>query len=527
MMRLLAILLFASTIGSGVEWGDRAEGELRWGEGLSIGGYSLVAADFTPEEVTPRMVMLNLSRGGELIATRALGSGESFSLDDEVMVVAQEVWMRDRLVDGLVEPRARVFLLVRAVPELRVLVVSEEDSFEAGEVVKLKVEIENVGLVEAEDVVVEVTTDPPVFSSIYRRSGLLSGEVWDEDRKTAEVDPIKVSFTAPSMDRPQDVSVKVRARYLDGRGVAHESWGGTSFRILGPLKLNKYAEDAMKLKDESIVRLSVSNRGERPLVVDISDSAGRDFEVDTPLKWKISIPSGDMESKSYTIRARKPGEGQTLPPAEATYSIDGVTYRVTSRSPVVDVIGPLVEVEKKAAPTTVREGEDVTVTLTATNVGNRRTMVSAEETAPAWGSLTSGETYLSRLLLPGETAALIYTISCPVAGRFEIPPTTLCYRDEDGTACTVESRRIGIVVEEEEVTDPNTTTDAPVLRPPSTGGSSPAEEGGSGVPKRSDGDGDGGERRDGQEGQAPAGGSALWALAALILMIFIALDRYL
>lgn len=527
MMKLLAILLLASTIGSGVEWGDRAEGELRWGEALSIGGYSLVAADFTPEEVTPRMVMLKLSRGGELIATRALGSGENFSLDDEVMVVAQEVWMRDRLVDGLVEPRARVVLLVRAVPEIRVLVVSEEDSFEAGEVVKLKVEVENVGLVEAEDVVVEVTTDPPVFSSIYRRAGLLPGEVWDEDRKTAEVDPIKVRFTAPSMGGPQDVSVKIGARYLDGRGVAHESWGGTSFRIFGPLKLNKYADEAMKLKDESIVRLSVSNRGERPLVVDISDSAGRDFDADSPLKWKISIPPGDMESKSYAIRARKPGEGQALPPAEATYSLDGVTYRVTSRSPVVDVIGPLVVVEKKAAPTTVQKGGDLTVTLTATNVGNRRTMVSAEETVPAWGSLASGETDLSRLLLPGETAALIYTLSCPIAGRFEIPPTSVCYRDEDGTACTVESPRIRIVVEEEEEANPNTTTDTPVLTPSSTGGSSPAEEGGAVIAKRSDGDVDGGERRDGQEGQASGGGSSLWALAALILIIFIALDRYL
>ena len=161
MMRILTILLLASTVGSAVEWGDRVEGEIRWGEALSIGGYTLVAADFTPEEVTPRMVMLKLSRQGELIATRALRSGESFSVDDEVMVIAQDVWMRDRLVDGLVEPKARVALLVRAVPELRILVISQEDSFEVGEPVRLQVEIENVGATEAEEVVVEVTTDPP------------------------------------------------------------------------------------------------------------------------------------------------------------------------------------------------------------------------------------------------------------------------------------------------------------------------------------------------------------------------------
>lgn len=523
---LLACLLSASAIGSAVEWGDRAEGELRWGEALAIGGYSLVAADFTPEEVTPRMVMLKLSRGEEMIATRALGSGESFSVDDDVMVIAQEVWMRDRLIDGLVEPRARVVLLVSAVPELRVLVASEGDSFEAGEVVNLRVEIENVGLAEAEDLVVEVTTDPPIFSSRYKRSSLAPGEVWDENQKTDEVDPIKVRFPAPSMAGPEEVSVKVQARYLDDDGGLHESCGGTSFRIFGPLKLNKYAEEAMKLKDKSLVRLSVSNRGDRPLVVDISDSAGREFRADFALNWKISIPPGEMETRSYAITARKPGEGQVLPPAEATYTLDGSSYRVASRSPVIDVIGPLVEVEKKASASTVQKGKEVTVALTATNVGNRRTMVSAKETVPAWGSIASGETDLSRVLLPGESASLEYTISCPVAGRFDIPPTSVCYRDEDGTACIIESSRLSITVEDDG--NGSIAASSGESRPVPEDRLSPPEKENGARPVRDEGDGVGaGKDGEAEEGDVPGIGSLLWALPVLILMIFVAFDRYL
>jgi hypothetical protein len=524
MMRIFTILLLASTMGSAVEWGDRAEGELRWGEALSIGGYSLVAADFTPEEVTPRMVMLKLSRGGEPIATRALGSGESFSVDDEVMVVAQEVWMRDRLIDGLVEPRARVALLVHAVPELRVLVISQEDSFEVGEAVRLQVEIENVGAAEAEEVVVEVTTDPPIFSSIHKRSSLAPGEAWDGDPETGEVDPIKVRFAAPSTSGPEEVSIKVSARYRDGDGGVYESWGGTSFRIFGPLKLYKYAEEAMKLKDKSIVRLSVSNRGDRTLAVDLSDSVGGDFQAEPALKWKISVPPGEMETASYSIRAKKPGEGQVLPPAEATYSIDGVTHRVASRNPVIDVIGPLVEVEKKASASTVQVGEMVTVTLAATNVGNRRTMVSAKETVPSWGRLVSGETDLSSLLLPGETATLVYTISCPAAGSFEIPAATVCYRDEDGTACTVESSRLRITVQEVEKADPKTSPDTPEMAPlPIDGSTSEVGDGGGGQGLY---DGADGESQDSRRRKAPGSGPILWALPALILIIFVAFDRY-
>ena len=511
---LLAGLLSASAIGSAVEWGDRGEGELRWGEVLTIAGYSLVAADFTPEEVTPRMVMLKLSRGEELIATRALGSGDSFSVDDDVMVIVQEVWMRDRLIDGLAEPRARVVLLVSAVPDLRVMVASEDDSFEAGEVVNLRVEIENVGLAEAEDLVVEVTTDPPIFSSRYRRSSLVPGEV----------DPIKMRFAAPSMAGPEEVFVKVQARYLDGDGSVYESWGGTSFRIYGPLRINKYADEAMKLKDKSLVRLSVSNRGDRPLVVDISDSVGREFRADSGLNWKATIPPGEMETRSYAITARKPGEGQVLPPAEATYTLDGRTYRVASRSAVIDVIGPLVEVEKKASATTVQKGEEVTVTLTATNVGNRRTIVSAKVTVPAWASIASGETDLSRVLLPGETASLVYTISCPVTGRFDIPATSVCYRDEDGTACTIESSRLSITVEDYGTGSITASTGGSIQ---TTGDRpSPVEEENGARPVRDGGDGVG-AGEDAGEGGVSGKGSFLWALPVLILMIFVAFERYL
>ncbi|HNT72785.1 MAG TPA: hypothetical protein PKK92_06980, partial [Methanothrix sp.] len=159
---LLAYLLLTSMIGTAVEWGDRVEGELRWGETLQLGDYSLEAADFTPEDKSPRMVMLNLRKGGELIATRPLKSGESFTIDDEVMVVAGDVMMIDYLLDGSAEPKASVSLLLRAVPDLQIRVVSKEDSYRGGDRAKVEVEVENVGMTEAEDVKLEVNFDPEI-----------------------------------------------------------------------------------------------------------------------------------------------------------------------------------------------------------------------------------------------------------------------------------------------------------------------------------------------------------------------------
>jgi hypothetical protein len=521
MRALLAYLFLASMIGTAVEWGDQANGELLWGETLQMGEYNLEAADFTPEDVTPRMVMLKLYRGEELIATRALKSGDSFSIDDEVMVVAEDVRVRDYLLDESAEPRAEVILLVRAVPELRVRAVSDEDAYEAGNWAKLDIEIENVGMTEAEEVVIEVTSDPAIVSSKYSRSILAPGEVWDEDPDTEEIDPIEERFKVQSAPGPEEVFVRVHAQYLDSEGGVHESWGGTSFDLFGPLKVNKYTEDAIKFGKRSYVHLSLSNGGDRTLEVEVTDSAGRDFQADAALNWIMTIPPGGTETASYSISAKKPGEGLILPPAEAAYSIDGEVYKVTSTSPVVDVIGPLVEVEKEASAKSVKTGEEVTVTLTAKNVGNRRTKASVKETVPAWARLTSGETELSRLLLPGDAAGLEYTISCPEAGRFEIPPTSVCYRDDDGTACTLESSRLRITVEDEEMDD---STAAEIEEAgPDLQSSTSGENGVGGDEGVSRGTGE----RDSEDGEVPGQGSFFWALPALILIIFVAFERYL
>jgi hypothetical protein len=373
-------------------------------------------------------------------------------------------------------------------------------------------------MTEAEEVVIEVTSDPAIFHSKYTKSILAPGEVWDEDPKTEEIDLIEERFKVPSVPGPEEVLVKAHARYLDTEGALHESWGGTSFDLFGPLEVYKRTDDAIKFGKSGFVHLTISNGGNRTLDVELSDSTGRDFLADAALNWKMTMPPGGSEIASYSISAKKPGEGQTLPPAEAAYSIDGKTYKVTSTSPVVDVIGPLVEVEKKASATRVKTGEEVTVTLTAKNVGNRRTKASVKETVPAWARLTSGETELSRLLLPEETAALEYTISCPVAGRFEIPPTSVCYRDDDGTACALESSRLRITVEDEEM---DNSTAAGI----EDAGTPQEEKATTSASKENDSGDEGGD--DESEGEVPEKGSFLWALPVLILIIFVAFDRYL
>ncbi|KQC14074.1 MAG: hypothetical protein APR56_04500, partial [Methanosaeta sp. SDB] len=117
----------------------------------------------------------------------------------------------------------------------------------------------------------------------------------------------------------------------------------------------------------------------------------------------------------------------------------------------------------------------------------------------------------------GDTVSLEYTISCPEEGSFEIPPTSVCYRDEDGTACTLESSRLRIKVEDEEMTETaaNGTDEA---APPAS------EEKGA---EQNEDRGTGGGDEAGGDGSNQSDGSLLWAIPVLILIIFVAFDRYL
>ena len=499
--RFLISLLFISLVSSAVEWGDRTEGELHWGEHLRLGEYALEVADFTPEDSTPRMVMRNLYQGKELIASRALEAGDNFSIDDRVLVTAEKIEMRDYLLDECAEACASVGLQTRAVPELRLYLVTEKDSYEPGEYIDFRLSVENTGTVEAEFIKVDLVSEPPLVFARYARSSLVPGEVWDEDLSTEKVDPIEFRQKAPYPPGPEEFRVKARARYLDPEGDPGEAWGETIFDVFGLIKLHKYLEETQNFGEDFYVCLSLRNSGNKTLNVEVTDSAGRDFETDSSLEWDLEIPSGSSEVMSYRLGATRPGEEQTLPPAEAVYSMEGVSYKVFSESPVVDVIGPLVEIKRRASSARVRVGEDVVVTVEAKNVENRRTKVSLEEPVPEWAKLRAGETWGSWVLMPEETATLEYTISCRRAGRFEVPGTIICYRNGEGAACSADSSPLRIIAEEaNEVCE---TPDA---------GDLPCEAilSGAGDPDEEDRD----------------TSLLIWALLVVILLLFLIFDRY-
>lgn len=445
MIRYILCLLLLTIPAAAVEWGDTAKADLHWGEKLRLEDYTLEVADFTPEEKTPPQVMLNLFEDKDRIATRALEAGEEFTIDDKVRVQVMEIERGDWLEDENREPSVAVRIQTRTIPELYIYLITDKDTYEPDQDVKFQLGVENRGLAKAEDIKIELSSDPTLIDSEYTKSSLAPGEIWDDKPATKEeIDPIEFKLKAPSPPEPIDFKVTAHACYLDSEGDPLESWGGTLFSVFGPLKIDKYAEENQKLGEKSYVHITLRNCGKTILKIELKDSTCRNFETDSSLKWNFEILPGKTETVSYQIEPKDPGDGQILPSAEATYQIDRKTYKATSSSPVIDVLGPQVEAKKSASSKVVELGETVVMTLELKNTGNQRTRITLNEEIPSWAEFLEGKTTISQVLLPEEVAILEYSITSWKSGKFEVPPTNIYYLDSEGTLCTTDTSRLKI-----------------------------------------------------------------------------------
>ncbi|MFB3763878.1 MAG: hypothetical protein ACE14P_01365 [Methanotrichaceae archaeon] len=437
-------LLVLTVAVNAVIWNEGVEGELHWGERLIMGNYSLNLDDFSTEESGSPKILVDLQRDNISLTTWPLYAGESFSLNDSIKVSADKIVM-----GGLrEEPYAVVRMQLAAKPDVSLLLVSDKDVYNGGDFINLDLNIENTGVIDVEGLRIILDSNPSIATADYNRSTLKAGTSWDDDVHTQKVDPIRIALRAPYLAEPAEVLVRVRARYTDMDGNAGLSFGGTTFLISGSVQLHKTVEDDQEFGRTYYATDSISNMGERTLNIKLSDSTGPDFSTNSPLKWEFKLPGGETKIFNYDLIAVKPGMGLILPGAQAEYNFGNETHTIRSERPVVDVMGPFVEVKKVAYPSTADVGKEIVVSTEFNNTGNRKAEVSFREDVPGDLSPVWGKTSGSFILPPGEKQILEYCVRSLNAGEFIIP-ATIAYRDVRGNKFETSVPELEINVKEE------------------------------------------------------------------------------
>ncbi len=445
MRELLFIFLAFTFAVHAVSWDEGIDGELHWEEALSLGNYTLSLADLSSENSGTSSVLVDLQKDNITIASRALQSGEWFILNDSIKVTVEEI-VRGDIQD---DPYAKIRMQIPASAEISLILIGEKDAFQGGDAMRMQLQVENTGIVDAENLRISLDSTPPYISARYNIPALEAGKAWDKEKRTHEIDPIEISRKAPYFPEPVDLKLRAHADYSDSLGRTYESWGGAVFRISGPLQLNKRVEETQNFQKSYYVINSLRNSGNRTLELTLSDSTGSGFHTNSSLSWKLDLLPGEARTESYRIQAKKPGVGQVLPEAEARYRWENRSYTVRSERPVVEVFGPLIEVKRSASPTSIDLGREVTVSIQLANTGNKKAEVSLQELLPEGAELISGRANGSFIISPNETYSREYQLRFIKQGTISLPSTQVSYRDVRGNEYRASTSEIEIEVEAE------------------------------------------------------------------------------
>lgn len=444
LIKILLILLVLAASSRAIAWNEGLTGELGWGEVMALGDYTLKLADFSLKEER-KSVLVELQEDDSIIASRVLHAGDSFIINDSVRVSV------GRIIESNVEdePRANLRLQLPASPEISLLLVSDKEIYEGGDPIRLKLKVENRGVVDTESLRISLNSTPLFISERFRISALKAGEAWDENKNTVEVDPIKIVRFAPYLPESSDVELRVVAEYLDPEGESYQSTGGATLRLLGPIKLHKQVDEVMEFSDSSYVINSIRNLGNKTLAIDLSDSTGPNFKTDDPLDWRVVLKPGEARTFSYRINAKRPGMGQALDDAIASYRLGDKTYIVHSETPLIDVIGPQIDVIRKISPDRVKVGEEAAISYELENAGNRKALVMLQETIPSDVKLLEGAINESFILSPQEKAIRKIRLLFVRPGTIRIPAGRVIYRDVRGNEFCTDTPALEVKVQDE------------------------------------------------------------------------------
>jgi hypothetical protein len=442
---VLALLWLSVTVTASTSdiWDEGLTGEIRWGENLTIGEYSLKLADFSLEDSSVPRVHLQAFMGHNYISSCILGKGESSTINDSLRATVEEI-SGSRTGDA--EPRARVRVQLKAVPEISLVLATDKDVYKGGEMISLDLEARNTGVVDADDIKIVLDCDPPIFRSSYSRSVLEPGAVWRQNMSSNKSDHIRIDISAPYLAQQTEVRVRAVARYEGQDGMALKSFGGAVFWISGPLKLHKMAEVCTDRDMCYLVTDVLENCGNRTLDVDLDDGPGPDFKASSGLSKKLRLSPGETEAASCILKPLKPGNF-SLPSAEARYQSGGRTYLIRSEKPDIEVDGPFIDVERTASSQSVMKGDIVRITLNICNKGNRKAMVYLREPLPKGAKLVTPGIDFKALILPGQNRSHQYSIQCLSSDDIDVKETEVIYKDVEGHEYIAQSPSLRIRVE--------------------------------------------------------------------------------
>lgn len=432
-----------------IYWTDEVSDKLYWGETFDNDIYTVEAYDFPRTDIKGQIgtpyVGVNLYENGELVYSDSMLVFDYFKYDGEVLVTIVDLmpssdihWQNDTY-----EPWAEIEMSLRGLPDLDIVVETEKDDDKdifklTDSKIPVTINIENEGDAPLEDVDIYIDTDGLEFYSFSTSTKTHYTENIIE--YGASITQISFDLKIPSHMKDTEYNISVNVTGIDQKDEMHNFTDSKEITVVNMINISKTIKKEIFMTDTAFVQLIIKNDGTYAVNnIELRDSIGDYFELvgSSPLQWNFNLAPGQNRDFKYTIKPIKPDpDGHELPAANATWEVGGIEYNQTCIKPEIIVHGSKILLEKTVSPTQVEPNENVTVTITATNMGDIKASVEILDNDPLPDNviLVSGELYTASPKIIGEedSISLTYIIIASTDGIYELPQAKAKFHDLQG-----------------------------------------------------------------------------------------------
>ena len=201
--------------------------------------------------------------------------------------------------------------------------------------------------------------------------------------------------------------------------------------------LTKSMTKEIYLDETAPVLVSVRNWGNYNVTsVTIRDYIinGVELKDSITLEKTLSFAPGETkEVFSYSLKPLKEGTF-TAPKATASFvASNDKEYTYESNGPKLTINGPDIVITQTLDKSTIQPGDEVKVTVTAKNEGNRDASTRVTSTQfPEGATFISGDRILDIVLGKDQSSSYTYILKMNELGIFKIPPATATFIDMEG-----------------------------------------------------------------------------------------------
>jgi hypothetical protein len=423
-------------------WTDSKTKTLHWGDTFEIGNYTIEAYDFPRTEykgqIGTRYVGINLYESDVLVETQSLMIWDNFTYDGEIRITVADL-MSDtdiRWKNDTYDPWASVTAQLRALPDIDISVKTNADSYKlTNSKISVTITAKNKGDAPLEDVDLFINTDGLEFHQFCKNKS--THYMYDIiDKGQTQTETFELNIPSNMINTVYNISVNVSG--IDQKDEMHDYSGSKEITVMNMINITKTTKSNIFMTDTAYVQLTIVNHGTYAVNnIKLKDAIGDNFELigNTPLLWNLDLGPAQYKDYQYTIKPIKPDkDGCKLPQAEAVWTVGGIEYDQTCIAPTIIIHGSKILLEKTLTPSNAGINAEVTVTVTATNVGDVKASVEIFDdfTLPDNVFHVSGELHTKKILDEDQSVSLSYVISSDTEGIYKLPEARAQFTDLQG-----------------------------------------------------------------------------------------------